>query len=281
MQLKGVERRPFSYNRSMELNTVINEFRDWLNAITHSDWFGTATTIIIITVVCAVVAHITTIMLRKLLKSDKGPLPSVSIFVNIARVTIWIIGLSVVLSSCFNVNIGAAVTALGIGGIAISLGFQGTLSNLIGGLQIIIIGLVEPGDRISVGNYKGVVHDVTWRHTTITTTRNEHVIIPNSVINSEALVKLPPEIDVKLEITIKPNDDEDIGTLLTNMEEAIKEALSKESIILKKPKIRLIGMDHTGYKAQVTFAVEEGKEESYVIDVAMKAIDTVKSQKSA
>lgn len=46
------------------------------------------------------------------------------------------VGGSVMLSTCFGIDVSAAITALGIGGIAISLGFQDTISNLIGGVQV-------------------------------------------------------------------------------------------------------------------------------------------------
>ena len=281
MHFKDAARRPFSYNRIMDLNSLIDDFRGWLDALTHISWIGTAVTIVIAIVACALVSRLSTITLRKLLKSKKGPLPSVSIFINIARVTIWLIGLSIVLSSCFNVNIGSVITALGIGGIAISLGFQSTLSNLIGGIQIIVIGLVEPGDRISVGNYQGIVHDVTWRHTTITTSRDEKVIIPNSVINSEALVKLPPDIFIKQDITLVADGKRPVGEMISKMEKAVKVEVSKIAVIVTEPNIRLVGMDHTGFKAILTFAVERAGNKSKLVDAAMKAIDSVKHPKEA
>ena len=262
----------------MDLNTIIGNFISWVNGITHSSWFGTAATIVVVAIVCAAVSRITSITLRKILKSDKGPLPSVSIFLNIARVIIWLIGIGIVLSSCFNVNLGAAITALGIGGIAISLGFQGTLSNLIGGLQIIIIGLVEPGDHIRISTYEGIVRDVTWRHTTITTPHDEKVIIPNSVINSQALVKLPPQIYVLQNLSIPLNGSKPIDDVLIAMEQAVNDAVAKVAVIAKKPKIRLIGMDAQEYKAELSFVVESGIDKSEVIDVAMKAIDSAENE---
>lgn len=174
----------------MNIDGIINAFREWLDKALHFDWLSTAVVIVIIVAVTAVVSHLVTAGLRRVLRSNKGPLPSVSIFVNIGRVVVWAVGASVILSSCFGVNVGAAITALGIGGIAISLGFQQTLSNLIGGLQVIMTGLVEPGDRIKVGTNEGVVQDVTWRSTTIVSDEGNEVIIPNSVINSEALTKI-------------------------------------------------------------------------------------------
>ena len=40
------------------------------------------------------------------------------------------------LDSCFGVDTSSLITALGVGGIAVSLGFQDTLSNFIGGLHV-------------------------------------------------------------------------------------------------------------------------------------------------
>ncbi|MFR3452353.1 MAG: mechanosensitive ion channel domain-containing protein [Collinsella sp.] len=59
------------------------------------------------------------------------------------------------------------VTGLGVVGIAVSLGFQDTLSNLIGGLTVSVSRTVEPGDNIRMGpsGVTGVVQDVTWRAT--------------------------------------------------------------------------------------------------------------------
>lgn len=173
----------------MDLNSISNAFKSWVDGIVHSDWLSTLITMVLIIIVTAICAHLVTLFLRKLFKMNKS-LPAVSIFINIGRVTVWVIGICVILSSCFNVNVGAAVTALGIGGIAISLGFQATLSNLIGGLQIIMTKLIEPGERIKVGSNEGTVVDVTWRHTTIHTDNGDMVIIPNSVINTSALEKV-------------------------------------------------------------------------------------------
>ena len=106
------------------------------------------------------------------------------------------------LSTCFRVDVSAAITALGIGGIAISLGFQDTLSNLIGGLQVSLLRIIKPGDNIEVGSSTGVVKDITWRHTTIRNGAGEEVLIPNSIISKTALTHLPPTNQVSLAIVV-------------------------------------------------------------------------------
>ncbi len=98
---------------------------------------------------------------------------------------------SIILQSCFGINPNALVTALGVGGVALSLGLQDTLSNLIGGIQMTLMGVVRPGDNIEIGSETGVVTDVGLRHTTIITKLGETVIVPNSVISKTSLVQLP------------------------------------------------------------------------------------------
>lgn len=255
----------------MSLDTLTDALKNWLGSILHSDWLSTLITAVIIAVATAVVAHLVTVFLRKVLKSNKGPLPAVSIFVNIGRVTVWVVGLCVILSSCFNVNVGAAVTALGIGGIAVSLGFQDTLSNLIGGLQIIMTKLIEPGDRIKVSSYEGMVTDVTWRHTTIMTARGEKVVIPNSVINTSALVKLAPEDDIRLDISIDPGE-EALDDVVAKMQDEVNLAVGKVAVLMEKAQINVTGKTDRGYQAMLTFATGKGTKRSVAIDTALKAI---------
>ena len=140
----------------------------------------------------AIAARVATRILKRYLNQESNPLPSSSIIINIARGVIWATGISVILDACFGVNANALVAALGVGGIAVSLGFQDTLSNLIGGLQVTFMGIVKPGDNIEVGAEAGVVQDVTWRHTTIRDAMGQTVIIPNSIISKTALVHLLP-----------------------------------------------------------------------------------------
>ena len=256
----------------MDLSTLSDTFKNWLDSILHSDWLSTLITMVIILIVTAICAHIVTVFLRKLFKMNRS-LPAVSIFINIGRVTIWVIGGCVVLSSCFNVNVGAAVTALGIGGIAISLGFQSTLSNLIGGLQIIMTKLIEPGDRIKVGDNQGMVTDVTWRHTTINTARGEKVIIPNSLINTSALVKLAPEDDIRVDIIITPGE-ESLDDIVTEMQDEVNEAVGKIAVMKEPAQIEVTGKVERGYQAMLTFATGKGTKRSAAIDTAMKAIST-------
>lgn len=115
-------------------------------------------------------------------------LPSSTIFVNLARGTVWIIGLLVVLAA-LRISITPLITALGVGGLAIGLALQPTLENLFSGIQVLMSRQIEPGDfvRLETGE-EGWVQDVTWRNTTIKMLSNDLVIVPNATIGKSRVV---------------------------------------------------------------------------------------------
>ena len=161
-----------------------------MNEFLQNEWVQIAVTIAAVIVVAAIVTHLATRFLKHVLMREDGILPSSSIFLNIVRATIWILAFCVVLDSCFGINVTAVIAAMGVGGIALSLGFQDTIANLVGGLQIILARLIKPGDRITVGGDTGVVTDITWRHVTLLNEEGETVIVPNAVVNKSSLTKL-------------------------------------------------------------------------------------------
>ena len=79
------------------------------------------------------------------------------------------------------VNITPLIAGLGIGGLAVALAIQPTLSNLFAGTYVITEGVVSPGDYIDLeGGVSGYVVDVNWRSTRLRTWGNNLVVVPNS-----------------------------------------------------------------------------------------------------
>ncbi len=87
-------------------------------------------------------------------------------------------------------SLGTALFA-GAGIIAVIAGFasQKAFSNIISGLFILIFKPYKIGDIIELNNgQKGVVEDITLRHTLINNYENRRIVIPNSVISEETLI---------------------------------------------------------------------------------------------
>lgn len=110
----------------------------------------------------------------------RGILPSTTIFSNITRVAVYSLGALVLLQS-LGIPITPVLGALGVGGLAVALALQDTLSNLFSGLHLIASRQVRPGDFIQLDSgEEGYVTDVTWRNTTIRELADNMMIVPNS-----------------------------------------------------------------------------------------------------
>lgn len=258
----------------MNPDAIADEMRKFFERLTNIDWLGTVITCAIILGITAVVSFLITRFIRSIMGKGKIKLPQSSIFVNVARVAVWLVGISIVLSSCFSINVGALFTALGIGGIAISLGFQDTLANLIGGLQVSLAGLVKPGDHISVGTNSGVVRDVTWRHTSIINGSGQIIVIPNSVINNQALIKLRPVTYVSLPLYVTTVPDQGgLDTVASDIQNAANEAFIKGGIAMKKAaKVAFTGVSESSFRGTLSFTVANSRSASEATDLALRAI---------
>ena len=114
-----------------------------------------------------------------------GAIKSPTLVVNLARISVGILGLFIILQN-LGIDITAAITALGIGGLAVALALQDTLGNLFAGVQIILSKQVRQRDYIQLtSGEEGWVTDVQARNTTIQTFPDGNlVIVPNSVLAS-------------------------------------------------------------------------------------------------
>ncbi len=98
----------------------------------------------------------------------------------IARIVIMALG-GIMILRALGIEITPILAALGIGGLAIALAFQDTLSNFFAGLYITIDRPLKVGDYVELdGGVRGYVVSVGWRSTQIRTLANNLVIIPNS-----------------------------------------------------------------------------------------------------
>lgn len=267
MDAEGIE----AQDAAAVLEEPADSLFSFVRGIVPVDWLSQLIVVVIALAVTSVAAHFAVKLVRRVLSHDSVPLPSSSIFVNIVRVIVWLIGISIVLSSCFGIDVTAAVAALGIGGIAISLGFQDTLSNLISGLQLTIMGIIEPGDNVEIGGQQGIVRDITWRHTTIVSATGEHIVIPNSVLNTSSLVQLPPPRKIVVPISVVAKGDE-----LTALSQAIAEAASASAHSVgevdKEPSVQFTDVTAFGFTGSVVVWMAEGADPAASKDAVVRAV---------
>lgn len=103
-----------------------------------------------------------------------------------AKILLWAIALVAILDT-FGVDVTAGIAALGIGGIALALGAQKTVENLVGSISVIADRPVQVGDFCRVGDVVGTVEDVGMRSTRIRTLERTIVTIPNGDFASQKI----------------------------------------------------------------------------------------------
>ncbi|HLK36230.1 MAG TPA: mechanosensitive ion channel family protein [Polyangiaceae bacterium] len=117
--------------------------------------------------------------------------PELQSSAGIGKAVTWIVGLGVVavlVSDTLGISLAPALTALGVGSLAVALALQDTLSNFFAGLYIVFDKPVRPGDFIRVDpSYEGYVHAIGWRSTHLRTLSNNLVVIPNATL-SKAII---------------------------------------------------------------------------------------------
>lgn len=225
----------------------------------------------LILLVTAVVSFAVTKVIRRIMRVDGLPIPSSTIIVNVVRSVIWVIGISIMLSSCFKVDVNALVTALGVGGIALSLGLQDTIKNFIGGLQVTLLGIVHPGDHIMVGGVEGIVQDVSWRQTVVKDYENNTHLIPNAIISSTTVQKTLPEFLVA-SIVVLNNDGRDIDAMLREMEQLAKQAVEPIAELEKDPWLLVTQIGEYGIWAKLRFVLKDVTNAREARDAALRAI---------
>ena len=233
-------------------------------------WVHSMLWTIALLIATTVISKLATRALRHLLQRDNNPLPNASIFIYIARAVVWLLGGSIVLDNCFGINASAILGALGVGGIAVSLGFQDTLANLIGGLQVTFMGIVKPGDNIEVGAETGVVQDVSWRHTTIKDGLGQTVIIPNSIISKTALVHLLPANRVT--VPFATPRDANLDALGEHLTSIANTAAANVCPIECEARIIFTEISELGIKGKVILTVSDAARAPVVTDVIVRAI---------
>jgi small conductance mechanosensitive channel len=109
-------------------------------------------------------------------KSDNPMLP---VLKTTLKLSIWIIAIVLGLSSA-GFEVSTILTGLGIGGFAFALAAQTTISNILGGVTILLQNKIAIGQRIEVDGIKAKVREISLRTTTLVELDYDYeIVVPN------------------------------------------------------------------------------------------------------
>jgi small-conductance mechanosensitive channel len=159
------------------------------------------------------------------------------------RVFVLVIG-GLILLDVLGVQITPLLTALGVGGLAVALALQDSLSNLFAGVHLLADRPIRVGDYVKIADtIEGYVVDVGWRSTRVRTLQNNVMIVPNKRVAESVIVNYDmPERRMGLTLTVGVaygSDPERVEAVL--MDEARKAAADVTGLLAEPaPSVRLI-----------------------------------------
>ncbi len=155
----------------------------------------------------------------------------------ILRITLWFLAIFV----CFDILAPSRETflaAIGSVAIAIGLGAQDLIKNLIGGLVILGDRPYQLGDRVRIGDAYGEIDHIGLRSTKLTTPEDTRVTIPNASIMSSQVFNANsgvPDCQVVTDLYLPIETDPDVASRI-----GYEAAYVCPYVYLRKPVVVLV-----------------------------------------
>ena len=145
--------------------------------------------------------------------------------------------LLVIVVAILGVPTASIISIIASAGVTVGLALQGSLSNLAGGIMILIFKPFKLGDFIECGSGSGTVISVGTFYTTIRTGDNKHIIVPNGSLSNAAVTNYSVEAERRVDMVFTVG----YGTDLKTAYSAINSVIATCDMIdtEKEPYVRL------------------------------------------
>ncbi len=175
-------------------------------------------------------------LLASFLKKVDLPISVSSLLNAVAKAIVYAVGVLIMLNFV-GISITPIITALGVGGLAMALALQDTLSNLFAGIHILAEHTIRVGDYIRLENgQEGAIVDISWRTTRIRLPQNNMVIVPNSKLSQSVVTNYYlPERRMAITMPVSVSYDADPGAVERVLLDEMKRAAGEVPGMLSEP----------------------------------------------
>ena len=163
------------------------------------------------------------------------------------KIGLWVVLLIIVIQ-ILGVPMASVITVLASAGLAIGLALQGALSNIAGGVMLMIFRPFSVGDYVQASGVEGTVRDITLFYTTLISPDNKRITIPNSQVMNTTVTNLSSEKLRRVDLDFSVAKDETPEKIQSLMLDAI----AKTNKVLQDPApfARLTGGNDKGMNFQ-------------------------------
>lgn len=124
-------------------------------------------------------------------------------------------------------NITGIIGLLSAGAVAVGLALQGSLSNLAGGILIIIFKPFKVGDYVVTNGNEGTVESISILYTVLVNAKGQVITIPNAKVYDSAIINFSVKPYRRLDVTIGISYDDDFD----QAQQVILDVLANEELV--------------------------------------------------
>ena len=170
-------------------------------------------------------------IVKKSMKRANAELGAIQFVDSFTKAALYLL-LVLFLASACGVDAASIVAVLGSAGVAIGLAVQGSLSNLAGGVLLLVLKPFKVGDYIieSSTGREGTVKEIKIFYTKLLTFDNQTVVLPNGSLANSSLVNVTAQDCRRMDITVSVSYKAD----LKKAKEVLAGVLEKDEALMKE-----------------------------------------------
>ncbi len=151
---------------------------------------------------------------------------------SVIKILITALTLIIVLT-VLGIPMTSIITVLGTAGVAVGLALKDSLSNVAGGVLLLVNRTIRVGDYVQIDCYEGTVDEISILYTKLTTSDNKDVFFPNGVIATSPFINFSSEGKRRVDLIFSISYDNDYKKAI----EVIRSVINEHSLILKNEDI--------------------------------------------
>lgn len=205
---------------------------DFFNNLWHGI-VGAVPTILLAVVVLIIGLIVTKLVLKIIsrgLDRSKVDLTVNNFLKQCSKIVLYVLLITIVLS-VLGIPATSIVTVIGTAGVAIGLALQSSLSNVAGGIMLMINKPFKIGDYISVAGTEGTVRQISILYTRLDSVSNQAIFIPNGQASNAVIVNNNGNDTRRVDLTFSISYDDDYEKACA----IINELLARNEKVLKNP----------------------------------------------
>lgn len=141
---------------------------------------------------------------------------------SVIRVGLWLL-LALMVAESIGIPTASLIALLSVAGLAVSLALQNTLSNVAGGIMLLVSKPFVPGDFVELDGVSGTVAQSGLSYSKFITVDNKEIYIPNSQVSSAKVINYTHLGRRRMELLFSASYDAPTETVKTALREVVEQ----------------------------------------------------------